>query len=231
MTSLNRNEVTSLHRLRSTTFPGNIEPMQPTLISHPFTNPAWIFEPKLDGFRAIAYNGKTVRIISRRGSDLTRYFKDLSENLKTIKVETVLDGEITAVSTDGRPCFECLQQHIGMKTEGPTGHVPWPYAIIYYIFDVLYLDGYDLTTVPLIERKKVLSHLIIKTGSFQLVDFFENGGKLVFEKAIEQGFEGVVAKRKDSIYELGKRTNTWLKAKASMIDRFVIGDYIISGKI
>jgi len=222
--------LSSLPGARSALFPGKMEPMQPTLIPRPFSNPDWMFEPKIDGFRGIARIEDNVRIISRRGADLTRYFKEVASELEGIGHQTVLDGEIVAIAGDGKPCFECLQQRIGMKSEGPKGRVPWPYAIVYFVFDIMYLDGYDLTGVPLIERKKVLSGLVSSTASFQLVDYFENDGELLFKIAVERGFEGVVAKRKDSIYEPGRRTETWLKAKASVTEEFFIGGYVTSSK-
>lgn len=115
-----------------------------------------------------------------------------------------------------------------MKVEGPPDHVPWPYATVYYVFDILYLNGYDLTGVQLHERKKTLAEIVQKNTATRSVDYFENDGELLFVKAIEQGFEGVVAKRKDSIYEPGKRSRTWLKAKASLTQQFLVGGYIKS---
>ena len=223
-------DLSSLPSAVASPFPTKIEPMQPTLIPRPFSNPDWIFEPKIDGFRGMARIEDNVRIISRRGADLTRYFKEVASKLDEIGHQMVLDGEIVAIAGDGKPCFECLQQRIGMKSEGPKGRVPWPYAIVYFVFDIMYLDGYDLTGVTLIERKKVLSRLIPTTASFQLVDYFENDGELLFKIAVERGFEGVVAKRKDSIYEPGKRPDTWLKAKASITEQFHVGGYAISSR-
>ena len=208
-------------------FGQKIAPMLATQVPRPFSDPDWVFEPKIDGFRGIVYVSDVVRILSRRGYDLTRSFSDLADSLKAIKHQTVLDGEITALASDGRPCFECLQQHIGMKSEVPQRRVPWPYLVTYFIFDILYLDGFDLTGVPLLERKKVLTRIIPKTGRFQLVDYFEDDGVLLFEKAVEQGFEGIVAKKKDSVYDPGKRSRNWLKAKASVVGRYMIGGYVV----
>jgi bifunctional non-homologous end joining protein LigD len=227
------NPVTDIEHLpgsRPARLPEKMAPMLATPVPRPFSDPDWIFEPKLDGFRGIAFikqNGNA-KVLSRRGADLTHYFKPLATSLESLNRETVLDGEIVALAPDSKPCFECLQQHIGMRTEGPKGKVPWPYAIMYFAFDVVYLDGYDLAGVSLMDRKKVLAGFVSNTGPMQMVGYFEKDGELLFEKAVEQGFEGIVAKRKDSVYEPGKRTDTWLKAKASINGEFIVGGYVVS---
>jgi bifunctional non-homologous end joining protein LigD len=218
-----------LRGVRASAFPGKLSPMQPTLISKPFSDPEWIFEPKLDGFRGIAYLRNGVRIISLRGYDLTASFKDIAEDLRVLEHEAILDGELVAVAPSGRPCFECLQQHIGMRTEGPKRKLK-PYLVMYYVFDILYLDGWDLTGVDLLSRKKALADLNPATRSVRAVEFFEGEGNIVFSKAVEAGFEGVVAKKKDSIYEAGERSRKWLKAKSTLTQQFVIGGYVVSSR-
>ena len=209
-------------------FPAESRPMQPTLIPKPFSDPDWIFEPKLDGFRGIAVVKGDAKLISRKGFDLTPSFGEIAQDLKRLDTEAIFDGEIVALAPDGRPCFDCLQQRIGMKVEGARRHLPSSYAVTYYVFDVLHLDGYDLTGVQLGERKKILAEVVEKNALLNPVDHFETDGELVFAKAIERGFEGVVAKRKDSIYEPAKRVRTWLKAKASLTGQFLIGGYVES---
>ncbi len=215
---------------RPAQLPEKMAPMLATIIPKPFSHPDWIFEPKLDGFRGIATirRGRDTRILSRRGADLTHYFKELASTLRFLNRDTILDGEIVALAPDSKPCFECLQQRIGMKVEGPKRKVPGPYAVVYFVFDVTYLDGYDLTGVPLMGRKNVLAELVQETGPIRLVGYFEKDGELLFEKAVEQGFEGIVAKRKDSRYEPGKRSESWLKAKAIFEGQFVICGYVHS---
>lgn len=202
--------------------------MQPTLIPKPFSDPDWVFEPKLDGFRGIAVVKGDAKLISRKGFDLTRSFGEIAQNLKKLENEAIFDGEIVALAPDGRPCFECLQQRIGMRIEGERRHLPSAYAVTYYVFDVLHLGGYDLTGVQLGERKKILAEVVQKNPALNPVDHFDTDGELIFAKAIEQGFEGIVAKRKSSIYEPGKRVRTWLKAKASLTEQFLIGGYVES---
>ena len=209
-------------------FPARLAPMLATQIERPFSDPEWFFEPKLDGFRGIAFIKDDVKIQSRRGYDLTRSFRPIAESLKSVGHEAILDGEIVALTGDGKPCFECLQRQIGMRMEGARNLPRTPYGLVYFVFDVLYLDGSNLLKVPLSERKSVLSRIISKAEHHQLVDYFEGAGELVFDKAVEQGFEGVVAKRKDSIYEPGIRSDKWLKAKTSITEQFLIGGYVLS---
>jgi bifunctional non-homologous end joining protein LigD len=210
-------------------FPGIIKPMQPILIPRPFSDPDWIFEPKIDGFRGLVYiKGKVVRIISRNGRYLTPYFKGIAESFVGLGHQAVIDGEIMALAPDNRPCFECLQQHIGMSQESPSRHPSGRDIVVYYTFDILYLDGYDLLNVPILERKKLLSPYLKVTDRIKLLDFYEAEGELLYEKAVEQGFEGVVAKKKDSIYIPGKESRLWLKAKASLTGEFVIGGFTLN---
>ena len=91
--------------------------MLATSIDRPFSDPHWYFEPKLDGFRGIVFVDREVKVQSRRGYDLTRSFRPIAESLTTLAHQAVLDGEIVAVTEDGKPCFECLQRHIGMRIE------------------------------------------------------------------------------------------------------------------
>jgi bifunctional non-homologous end joining protein LigD len=210
-------------------FPGIITPMQPIMIPKPFSDPDWIFEPKIDGFRGLVYiKDKVVRIISRNGRDLTPYFNGIGESFVGFGHDAVIDGEIMALAPDNRPCFECLQQHIGMSQESPIRHPPGHDHVLYYAFDILYLDGYDLLNVPIMERKKLLSRTLKVTDRIKLLDFYPAEGELLYEKAVEQGFEGVVAKRKDSIFIPGKESRLWLKARTSLTGEFIIGGFTLN---
>jgi bifunctional non-homologous end joining protein LigD len=210
-------------------FPGIITPMQPILIPRPFSDPEWIFEPKIDGFWGLVYiKDKVVRIISRNGRELPQYFKGIAESFAGLGHEAVIDGEIMALAPDDRPCFECLLQHIGMSQESPSRHPPGRGHVLFYAFDIVYLDGYEILNVTLLDRKKLLSDTLKDTDRIKLLDFNEKEGELLYEKAVEQGFEGVVAKRKDSIYVPGKESRLWLKAKASLTGEFVIGGFTVN---
>jgi bifunctional non-homologous end joining protein LigD len=207
---------------RQAPFPETVGPMLATLTDKPFNSPDWLFEPKLDGIRAIVFiNRDQVRLQSRNGIDITPQYPSLSADLAAHPSTLVLDGEIIALDKAGRACFQCLRR----REKGPPGaEVAVP--VYYYVFDILYRDGYDLRQTPLVERRRVLVETLRQTGRLRLVEQFENDGETVFQASIDQGFEGVVAKRRDSLYQSG-RTHQWLKVKATLSDEFVIAGYTV----
>jgi bifunctional non-homologous end joining protein LigD len=181
-----------------------MQPMLPTLIQFPFSNPDWLFEPKWDGFRAICLieNG-TVHFISRRQNDLTRKFPSLQKISKSIKATVaVLDGEIVALDRNGTVRFE------GLRTKSPD------YRVVYFAFDLLTLDGVDLTNAPLIDRKTALKRILPKrrTGLVRFTEYVIGDGERLFHEIEKMKLEGMVAKRLDSFYVSG-RTRDWLKVK------------------
>jgi len=204
-------------------FPGKIPPMLCTLVDKPFDREGWIFEPKLDGYRILAYvRGGKVHLISRRGNDVTENYAALVPDLQGQKSDMVLDGELIAMDERGKPCFQCLQDYLqtvrGARREQPK------YPLIYYVFDLLYVDNYDLRGASLADRKKALQSAVRPTGQVRLIDHYEREGEKLYAAAIQNGLEGVVAKRLDSKYE-SRRTQTWLKIKAMKSDEFVICGY------
>lgn len=207
-------------------FPDSLQPMLATLTEAPFSAPDWLFEPKLDGFRMIAFVRKgKVRLQSRRGLDDTSKFPEVAQALLgQASGEIVLDGELVALDEANRPCFQCLQQHMKPGI-GHHGHAPPP--IVYYVFDMIYADGYDLRLAALTDRRKVLKRVLMPSAAIQIVESFAGNGNVVFRAAVERGFEGVMAKRMDSVYEPGKRSRDWLKIKATMSDDFVIAGYTL----
>ncbi len=207
-------------------FPSAIKPMLARLAAGPFSRSGWIFEPKLDGYRTLAYirNGQ-VRLLSRRGIDVTEHYTALVPELERQPVsEMVLDGEIIALDEKGKQCFQCLQNYLRsvqrIKTAGGEAA-----ALIYYVFDILYLDGYDLRGVDLRHRKELLGNIFRPSQEVRLVDHFETEGERVYQAAVENGLEGVMAKQSDSRYESGERSGSWLKMKSALSDEFVIGGY------
>lgn len=188
-------------------FPTVIQPMLPTLSKTPFSNPDWIFEPKWDGYRAICFVRKRqVRLVSRRQNDLTAKFPELRSIAELVKASSaVLDGEIVALDEKGMPCFE------GLRSRRPGGCV-----IVYYAFDLLYLDGRNLTQRPLIERKAGLRKVLPK-GTKQRIrytDHVAKEGERLLAELERRELEGMVAKRADSAY-VGGRTRAWLKIKTT----------------
>jgi len=206
--------------------PSAIHPMLATSIDEPFDGADWVFEIKWDGYRVIAFieDGK-VRLVSRNQNDLTPRYPELKDLAKFIKAKTaILDGEVVALDEQGRASFDLMQQRTGFRPGGRRGVTHADVPILYYAFDLLYLDGYDLRKIPLEERKKKLATLIIAGDALRYSDHYENQGKALFEIAREKGLEGILAKKRDSIYQ-ERRSTEWLKIKIRHRIECVIGGY------
>ncbi len=199
--------------------PRTLSPMLPSLAERPFSHPNWLFEPKLDGYRVLAFvQGGEVTLYSRRGLDCSAEYPWLVQALKSQPYrDIVIDGEIVALDENGRPSFQLLQNR---------GGEPKP-ILQYYAFDVLYRDGFDLRGVPLEHRKALLGTSLIPSERLRIVETFAEDGVTLFEAAKANGMEGIVAKRRDSRYEAAKRTDAWLKIKATHSDEFVVGGYTV----
>jgi len=211
---------------RELPFPTGVTPMLASLTKGPFSHPGWIFEPKLDGYRIIALvRGGDTTLLSRNGKDVTRQYHVLVPDINRQPAsELILDGEIIALDDEGKQCFQCLQDFLksaGRNNGGAAGQYP----LIYYVFDILYLDGYDLRLVPLRLRKETLRRILNPTAQVRLTEYFEKEGETVYKAAVKNGLEGVMAKQADSLYESGMRSQNWLKVKAMQTDEFVIGGY------
>jgi bifunctional non-homologous end joining protein LigD len=184
-----------------------------------------LFEIKWDGYRAIAFieDGK-VRLVSRNQNDLTTQFSELRDLPKFVKAKTaILDGEIVALDEAGRSSFSLMQQRTGIRKGGRrvAGRADVP--ALYYVFDLIYLDGFDLRRVPLEERKQVLAEIISTSEVLRYSDHFDHGLTL-FEAAKQQGLEGILAKKRASHYE-ETRGHEWLKIKITQTVDCVIGGY------
>jgi len=184
----------------------------------PFDSPDFIFEIKLDGYRAITVfdaAGKP-HLWSRNGLPLEQKFPAIAKAVAKLKLRsTVLDGEIVAVDESGIPRFQLLQRFQKQPT-APT---------LYYVFDVLWTDGADITGQTILERRALLERIIKPVPGVQLGTYVQNEGKALFQLFKEKGMEGIIAKRKDSIYRPGKRTSDWLKIKARLQQEFVVGGF------
>ncbi|HEV7662064.1 MAG TPA: non-homologous end-joining DNA ligase, partial [Chloroflexota bacterium] len=204
---------------RRAALPRGLSPMLPSIADKPFSNPSWLFEPKLDGYRVIAtVDQGEVRLSSRRGLDCSNEYPWLVEALKRQPYrDAIFDGEIVALDETGKSSFQLLQNRMSE---------PRPF-LLFYAFDVLYRDGYDLRGVPLEQRKKLLATSLLPGARLRVVDTYAEDGVVLFEAVRAQGMEGVVAKRRDSRYETGKRTDSWLKIKATRSDEFVVGGYTV----
>ncbi|MBI2912760.1 MAG: DNA ligase D [Chloroflexi bacterium] len=212
---------------RRAPFPKSLAPMLASLTDKPFSDPRWLFEPKLDGVRAIALikDGR-VKLLSRRGLDATGQYPALAQELATQpERELALDGEIVALDKEGRPSFQLLQQRLNLTREADIRRAEARIPVVYYVFDLLYLGGHELRGVPLVERKRLLESALLPTERVHLLEGFADEGEAAYEAAIAHGLEGIVAKQADSPYESGRRSHNWLKVKASLSDELVIGGY------
>jgi DNA ligase D-like protein (predicted ligase)/DNA ligase D-like protein (predicted 3'-phosphoesterase) len=186
-------------------------PMLAKVAPKVFTNKDWIFEIKWDGFRAIAYVEEPFSLRSRNGKELKNNFPELKE-LKRLGINIVVDGEII-VMHEGKPDFQSLLERGKMVSRGEIQRRPNLAPAIYVVFDILEKDGKSLTNLSLMERKTILKDSLKEGRSVLLCDYIEEKGESYFNLVLSRGLEGVVAKKKDSHYEEGLRTGSWLKIK------------------
>ncbi len=201
--------------------------MLATMVDKPFDDDSWLYEIKWDGYRAVAFlDGNSVRLVSRNQNDLTAAYPELHEIVSHIKgSNAILDGEIVALDDDGRPSFSLMQQRTGVGEGGrrirrTRDDIP----VVYYAFDLLYLDGFDLMQADLDARKGLLTAIISPNQVLRYSDHYIGRGTALFDAAAQRGLEGIVAKRRRSRYEQ-KRSRDWLKIKTVMRQECVIGGY------
>ena len=206
--------------------PPTIHPMLAEAVDDPFDGAEWLFEIKWDGYRAVAFieDGK-LRLVSRNQNELTERFPELKDLPKFIQAKSaILDGEVVALDELGRASFSLMQQRTGFRPGGRRVANKADVPVLYYAFDLLYLDGYDLRRVPLEERKNKLASLLVTGDSVRYSDHYEKQGKALFEMARAKGLEGILAKKRDSLYQ-ERRTSEWLKIKVRHRLECVIGGY------
>jgi bifunctional non-homologous end joining protein LigD len=197
--------------------PKFIAPMKATLARTLPSGPDWLYEVKWDGYRALALkHGDTVRLLSLKNKPLNTDFPAVVDSVRQIAAHTALiDGEVVAVNNSGKPSFQILQNR---KSLGRDWH------IVYYAFDLLNLEGDDLTRRPLVERKEKLRTILGDSGVRYSAEL--TGPPEIIEKTIrEAGLEGIVAKKRNSTYRGGSRVESWLKIKYDQSQEFVIGGY------
>jgi bifunctional non-homologous end joining protein LigD len=204
--------------------PARMAPMLATLSAKPFSDPNWLFEIKWDGVRALAWieNGKlTMR--ARSGSDITAQYPDLAGLPEALSCrQGILDGEVTVLDGRGRSDFEKLQKR--MHVHNPPPKLVSEYPVVYFVFDLLYCDGYDLRAAQLLERKRFLQRLFRNSNRTRFLDHQVEKGKELFELAKQNDLEGIVAKRIDSQY-VNARSPHWLKFKTSKTLDAVVGGW------
>lgn len=185
--------------------------------------PGWAFEYKWDGIRALiaTTKGGGIRITTRTGHDVTSWFPELNPLARALRRDAVLDGEVVALGTHGRPDFGRIQARLGagnaaLRTENP---------VEYYVFDVLRLDGRDLTGEPYARRRKVLEHLRLDGEHWATTPSRRGVGREMFDVSRATHLEGIVAKRLDAPYLPGRRSPAWIKVASRPRDEFVIGGW------
>jgi bifunctional non-homologous end joining protein LigD len=206
--------------------PTAIYPMLASLSDKPFDDPNWLFEIKWDGYRAVAFieNG-SARLLSRNQNDLSPRYPELRALPGLVKAErAILDGEVVVLDEHGRSSFSLMQQRTGLRGHGRQAAPRHELPILYYVFDLIYLDGYDLRRVALDERKRVLREIIDDGDLVRISDHYPGQGKALFEAAKQKGLEGIVAKKCNSCYE-ERRSREWLKIKITQTVDCVVGGY------
>jgi DNA ligase D-like protein (predicted ligase) len=193
-----------------------VEPMECLPVSKLPEGPQWVYEIKLDGYRAVAVKtGGKVTLFSRNHKSFSKRFPLIVEGLVDLPDETVIDGEIVALDVEGRPDFNLLQNFREAASQ-----------IVYYAFDILVYQNRDLTRLPLRERRELLfSALKLRSNRIFASEFFEVSAQIMLQSAKEQGLEGIIGKRSDSLYELGKRSGYWVKYRLNLGQEFVIGGF------
>jgi len=206
--------------------PAEITPMLASVTEKPFDDPSWLFEIKWDGYRALSFIGNgSIRLVSRNQNDLTPRYPELRVLPQSVKGKSViLDGEVVVLDDQGRSSFSLMQQRTGIRSHGRQAAPRQELPILYYVFDLLYLDGYDLRRVALDERKRVLREILTDGDLVRFSDHYAGQGIALFEAAKQKGLEGIIAKKRNSRYE-ERRTREWLKIKITQTVDCVIGGY------
>ncbi len=196
--------------------PSDLKPMLATLVDKPFDDEGWSYEVKWDGFRSISYLNKgDVDIRSRNNKEFNKKFYPIHKVLEEWTVNAVIDGEITVVNEKGEPDFNALQE---WRSEADG-------QLVYYLFDILWLEGYDLTSLSLVERREVLTKIIPSNDTIRLSENFELTGTEFFKLADKMGLEGIIAKKNESSYSPNVRSKEWLKIKTEKHQEAVIAGY------
>ncbi|PST82817.1 DNA ligase D [Pedobacter yulinensis] len=193
-----------------------LSPMLATLVGQAFDDPGWLYEVKWDGYRAVGFRkGSLLELKSRNDKSFNEKFYPVYEAMKAWDKDVIVDGEIVVVGDDGRANFGALQN---WRSEADG-------SLLFYVFDLLWYNGLDLTGLPLITRKAILNEVAPSNSLIQVSRDFETSGIEFLEAARKMGLEGIMAKRKDSLYHTGDRTKDWLKIKANRRQEVVIGGY------
>jgi bifunctional non-homologous end joining protein LigD len=206
--------------------PRNLVPMLAMQAAQPPRDPGWIFEVKWDGVRGLCYVDRAqtdpVIVFSRNQNNMNRQYPEAAALAEALDAQTaIVDCEIVALDSRGLPSFGLLQHRMHLTDPVSVAHLSRTQPVTLYVFDILYLDGWDLRRVPIEDRKRVLASVLIPTSRVRISDHFVDQGEELFSLARQTGLEGVVAKRLGSAYE-NRRSGQWLKIKVTQQQEFVI---------
>jgi bifunctional non-homologous end joining protein LigD len=194
-------------------FNEQISPMLATHVSKIPQDAGWIFEIKWDGYRILAHKFRNqIRLNTRNFLNYSKKYEVVAEAMKEINSDVILDGEVVLLDKNGKPDFNELQGYNGKGD------------LVYYAFDIIWINGYSLVKLPLIERREILSKVVNKNSIIRISESFDNGVAL-FKEINKQKLEGIVAKKTDSKYLPGKRSNDWQKITTSIKNEYVIGGW------
>lgn len=222
----NRSEQKICDGARENSLPAIINPMLATLVDKPFSDADWLFETKWDGIRAVCFidRGKP-RFISRNQNDLTAQYPELADIGDAVRArQVILDGEIVALDERGVSRFQLLQPRMGRKNKAEIARLAASTRIAYYVFDLIYLNGFDLSSCKLIDRKSLLEGILKSAKNVRFSDHVIGEGDALYREIAKIPLEGMVAKRLDSPY-VQKRSRDWLKIKTIQESEVVIGGY------
>ena len=204
----------------------NISPMLLNEVKEPFDSDDYIYELKLDGIRCVAYIAPNyVMLQNKRHKDLTSIYPELISICKCVKKRVILDGELV-VLTDGKPDFYSLQKRSMMSDDFKIQLAAKKNPVQFVAYDIIYCDGEDLTDKKLLKRKELLSKQVIEGHNLSVSRYIEKNGIAFYELAKKENLEGIVAKLKDGLYHIGKRTSDWIKIKVMQDEDLLVLGYV-----
>jgi bifunctional non-homologous end joining protein LigD len=221
-----KTDLAAVKGARKAAMPAAIEPMLATLAVQPPGGAEWLFEVKWDGVRAIAFiEREELRVTSRSGLRCERQYPELTVIHHQVSArEAILDGEIAVLDETGISRFHLIQPRIANSDPNSIAHLVRSRPVVYFAFDLLYLDGYDLRGAPLSVRRELLEKVVASRGVLRVSEVFPGAGTEMLEAARETGLEGIVAKHASSTYE-SRRSREWLKIKIVGEQEFAIGGF------
>jgi bifunctional non-homologous end joining protein LigD len=216
----------ALGSLKPGPLPRFVPPMLCTLISDPFDDPNWIFEPKFDGQRILGrFDGHKVQLLSRYGHDDTLWFPEILSALKaSLSKPALIDGEVVSLDKHGRSVFRLLQQRFHLRDQEEIARRAKEFPAYFYVFDLLYTEHYDIRSLHLIERKKLLRETVKWSERIRWTEFNSRNGVRLFHEACRRDQEGIIGKQSQSSY-VSKHSRNWVKIKCVNEQEFVIGGF------